>query len=66
MRAAVITPVVTFASHPAGVLAGVTTPAKPYASQNADNTEGMLNIDERKLIQEGLVWGGFYKGWING
>lgn len=58
--------VATFASHPAGLFAGVAAPAKPFASQDADNTEGMLNVDERKLIQEGLVWGGFYKGWIDG
>lgn len=66
LHVAFITTVAALGWQPASVFAGVAAPANPYATQNADNTEGSLNYDERKLIQEGLVWGGFYNGWIDG
>lgn len=66
LHVALITTVATFAWQPASVFAGVAAPARAYATQNADNTEGSLSVDERKLIQEGLIWGGFYNGWIDG
>ncbi len=28
--------------------------------------ERTLNLDEKKLVQEGLAWLGFYKGWFDG
>ena len=28
--------------------------------------EQTLNLDEKKLVQEGLAWLGFYKGWFDG
>jgi peptidoglycan hydrolase-like protein with peptidoglycan-binding domain len=50
----------------------VTDPsANPYATSSAyanqeDGVENLLNLDERKLIQESLVWLGLYNGWIDG
>lgn len=66
LHMAFIATVATFAGQPAGALAGAAAPVNPYATQNVDNTEGSLNVDERKLIQEGLIWGGVYNGWIDG
>ncbi len=70
LHVAFIMAVAACGGQPAGVFAGVAAPVNPYATQNApqnaDNTEGSLNVDERRLIQEGLIWGGFYNGWIDG
>ncbi len=70
LHMAFIMAVAACGGQPAGVFAGVAAPVNPYATQNApqnaDNTEGSLNVDERRLIQEGLIWGGFYNGWIDG
>ncbi|AHG43599.1 hypothetical protein N018_12730 [Pseudomonas syringae CC1557] len=66
LHVAFITIVATFVWQPVGVFADVAAPERANSSENTDNTEGSLNVDERKLIQEGLVWGGFYNGRIDG
>jgi peptidoglycan hydrolase-like protein with peptidoglycan-binding domain len=40
--------------------------ASTYANEGSDRIEDLLNLDERKLIQESLVWFGVYNGWIDG
>lgn len=35
-------------------------------AQGGQSVERMLNVDELKLLQEGLVWLGFYNGWVDG
>ncbi|MCS3470815.1 peptidoglycan hydrolase-like protein with peptidoglycan-binding domain [Pseudomonas sp. JUb42] len=40
--------------------------ASAYANEGSDRIEDLLNLDERKLIQESLVWFGVYNGWIDG
>ncbi|MEN1835391.1 DUF4344 domain-containing metallopeptidase [Pseudomonas lijiangensis] len=51
---------------PVSTFAASATPAIPYTVQTADNIENLLNLDERKIIQEGLIWGGVYTGRIDG
>ncbi|MCV4283390.1 DUF4344 domain-containing metallopeptidase [Pseudomonas capsici] len=51
---------------PLSTFAASTPSAIPYTVQTADNIENLLNLDERKIIQEGLIWGGVYTGRIDG
>lgn len=55
-----------FLWQPPGAFAAPTTPAPPYAVQTTDDIENLLNLDERKIIQEGLIWSGVYTGRIDG
>lgn len=48
-----------FLWQPLGALAAPTAPAPPYPVQTTDDIENLLNLDERKIIQEGLIWAGF-------
>ncbi|WP_176469814.1 peptidoglycan-binding domain-containing protein [Pseudomonas sp. Irchel 3A5] len=66
LRAAFITVAATCCWQPLSALAGSMSPANASSTLPVDNTEASLNLDERKLIQEGLIWGGFYQGAING
>lgn len=66
LRVAFITVAATCSWQPLSALAGSVAPANSASTLPVDNTEASLNLDERKLIQEGLIWGGFYQGPING
>ncbi|QXG50009.1 peptidoglycan-binding protein [Pseudomonas viridiflava] len=55
-----------FLWQPLGAFAAPTAPAPPYPVQTADDIENLLNLDERKIIQEGLIWSGVYTGGIDG
>lgn len=55
-----------FLSQPLGAFAAPTAAATPYAVQTKDDIENLLNLDERKIIQEGLIWSGVYTGRIDG
>lgn len=71
LRTALFTTASAFCWLPLSSLAATTQSSNPYAvnaaaNQGSDNVEDLLNLDERKLIQESLVWSGVYNGWIDG
>lgn len=42
------------------------TPRQQAGSIGASDLDGMLNVPEKKLLQEGLIWLGYYNGWADG
>lgn len=52
--------------HSLDAFAAPAAPAAPYSVQTTDDIENLLNRDERKVIQEGLIWSGVYTGRIDG
>lgn len=42
------------------------SPRPQAGSIDAADLDGMLNVPEKKLLQEGLIWLGYYNGWADG
>ncbi|MGO4760779.1 peptidoglycan-binding protein, partial [Streptomyces sp. 2MCAF27] len=48
-------------------VAQTTGTSNPYAAPTDPAAlEDLLNVHEKKLLQEGLIWLGFYNGWADG
>lgn len=45
---------------------GAQPPARGAQPGAGESIEGQLNLDEKKLVQEGLIWLGYYNGWADG
>jgi hypothetical protein len=48
------------------VAVGLVAGMAPARAQSGTDIERSLNVDEKKLVQEGLIWLGAYNGWANG
>ncbi|MFK7697940.1 DUF4344 domain-containing metallopeptidase [Pseudomonas caspiana] len=66
VRLAFITTASAFLWQPLNTFAEQTAPVPPYPVQTTDDIENLLNLDERKIIQEGLIWSTVYTGRIDG
>jgi peptidoglycan hydrolase-like protein with peptidoglycan-binding domain len=66
VRAAVVAALVVCGLLGAASSGQAQSPRPQAGSIDAADLDGMLNVPEKKLLQEGLIWLGYYNGWADG